>query len=64
MSTEQDNIVGQIQITVDKRVFAVCRDCGMPMYCIYDQTLRDFCHDHTPGKMPAGKVDLTKCKGL
>jgi hypothetical protein len=62
--SDTENIVGQIQITVDKRVFAVCRDCGLPMYCIYDQSLRDFCYEHTPRKRPAGEVDLSLCKGL
>ena len=35
----------KIAITVSRDSLAHCRDCLEPLYCIYDQRLRDFCHD-------------------
>jgi len=32
-------------LTVDVRKLAYCRACYEPMYCIYDQSIRDFCHE-------------------
>ena len=35
----------RIAITVNKDQLAHCRNCITPLYCIYDQRLRDFCHE-------------------
>jgi len=32
-------------LIVDTRKLAHCRMCYEPMYCIYDQSIRDYCHD-------------------
>jgi hypothetical protein len=32
-------------LTVDPWILAHCRMCYEPMYCIYDQKIRDFCHE-------------------
>ena len=34
-------------ITVHPRELAHCKGCCEPMYCIYSQALRDYCHDCT-----------------
>ncbi len=35
----------KVYLNVDPRHLAHCRYCYQPMYCIYDQTLRDFCYE-------------------
>jgi hypothetical protein len=55
-------IKNRIPIVVNPDVFAVCRDCLVPMLGIRDANLRDFCVDHTQEEAP--EVDLTKCKGI
>jgi len=37
--------MNDIYITVDSRELAHCKMCWEPMYIIYDQSLRDYCHD-------------------
>ena len=32
-------------ITVHPRELAHCKNCCEPLYVIYDQSLRDFCHE-------------------
>lgn len=32
-------------LTVDTRKLAHCKMCHEPMYCIYDQSIRDFCYE-------------------
>lgn len=34
-------------LIVDTRKLAHCRMCYEPMYCIYDQSIRDYCHECT-----------------
>jgi len=34
-------------LTVNPRVLAHCRMCNEPLYCIYDQNLRDVCYECT-----------------
>jgi hypothetical protein len=32
-------------LRVDTRKLAHCRMCREPMYCIYDEAIRDFCYE-------------------
>lgn len=59
MKTLIDPTTGQT-LTIKPEIFAVCRDCLVPMLGIRDANLRDFCVDHTQEET----LDLTKCKGL
>ena len=38
------NYMNQVLI-VDTRKLAHCRMCYEPMYCIYDQSIRDYCYE-------------------
>lgn len=51
-------------VSFNPQVFAVCRDCLVPMLGIRDQTLRDFCVDHTPQEIPETSAEIILCKGL
>lgn len=51
----------RMPIALNPEIFAVCRDCLVPMLGIRDANLRDFCVDHTQEEAP--EAELKTCEG-